>query len=51
MIENRRNDTIVSDEDFASIALGEKENRKRILITDITETHFLKGIASVLKKK
>jgi UDP-N-acetylglucosamine--N-acetylmuramyl-(pentapeptide) pyrophosphoryl-undecaprenol N-acetylglucosamine transferase len=51
VIENRRNDTIVSDEDFASIALGEKENRKRILITDITETHFLKGIASVLEKK
>jgi UDP-N-acetylglucosamine--N-acetylmuramyl-(pentapeptide) pyrophosphoryl-undecaprenol N-acetylglucosamine transferase len=36
-------DLIVSDEDFASIAVAEKMNIKRILITDVTETHFTKG--------
>jgi UDP-N-acetylglucosamine--N-acetylmuramyl-(pentapeptide) pyrophosphoryl-undecaprenol N-acetylglucosamine transferase len=42
---------IVSDEDFASIAIGEKMNRKRILITDITETRFTNGIVSVLETR
>src|SRR5919205_3388150 len=42
---------LVSDEDFASIAIGEKMNRKRILITDITETHFTNGIVSVLERR
>jgi UDP-N-acetylglucosamine--N-acetylmuramyl-(pentapeptide) pyrophosphoryl-undecaprenol N-acetylglucosamine transferase len=42
---------IVSDEDFASIAIGEKMNRKRIIITDITETHFTSGLASIFERK
>jgi UDP-N-acetylglucosamine--N-acetylmuramyl-(pentapeptide) pyrophosphoryl-undecaprenol N-acetylglucosamine transferase len=43
---------IVSDEDFASIAVAEKTNHKRILITDITETHFANGkLASMVEKK
>ena len=42
---------LVSDEDFASIAIGEKMNRKRILITDITETRFTNGIVSILETK
>ena len=42
---------LVSDEDFASIAIGEKMNRKRILITDITETRFTNGIVSVLERR
>lgn len=42
---------IVSDEDFASITIGEKMNRKRILITDITSSHFTNGIASTIEKK
>ena len=43
---------IVSDEDFASIAVAEKINHKRILITDITETHFANGkLASMVEKK
>ncbi|HKI08813.1 MAG TPA: glycosyltransferase [Nitrososphaeraceae archaeon] len=45
-------DLIVSDEDFASIAVAEKINHKRILITDITETHFANGkFASMVEKK
>lgn len=45
-------DLIVSDEDFASIVVAEKAAHKRILITDITETHFVKGkFASIIEKK
>ena len=40
---NKNNGLIISDEDFASIAIGEKRKRKRILITDLIETHFVKG--------
>jgi UDP-N-acetylglucosamine--N-acetylmuramyl-(pentapeptide) pyrophosphoryl-undecaprenol N-acetylglucosamine transferase len=42
---------IVSDEDFASIAIGEIMDRKRILITDITETHFTGQILSVVERR
>ena len=42
---------IVSDEDFASIAVGEKRNRKRVLITDLLETHFVKGIFSAIESR
>ena len=42
---------IVSDEDFASIAIGEEMRRKRVLVTDITETHFTSGAASIIEKK
>jgi UDP-N-acetylglucosamine--N-acetylmuramyl-(pentapeptide) pyrophosphoryl-undecaprenol N-acetylglucosamine transferase len=42
---------IVSDEDFASIAVAEEMKKKRVLITDITETHFTKGAASLIEKK
>jgi UDP-N-acetylglucosamine--N-acetylmuramyl-(pentapeptide) pyrophosphoryl-undecaprenol N-acetylglucosamine transferase len=42
---------IVSDEDFASIAIGEEMDRRRVLITDVTETHFTSGPASMVEKK
>lgn len=42
---------VVSDEDFASIAVAEEMNRKRVLITDVTETHFTKGAASIVEKR
>ena len=40
---------IVSDEDFASIAVGKNRNKKRVLITDILRTHFLKGLPSIIE--
>lgn len=40
---DKNNGLIISDEDFASIAVGEKRKRKRILITDLMKTHFVKG--------
>lgn len=42
---------VVSDEDFASIAVAEEKKRKRVLITDILETHFTKGAAALVEKK
>ncbi len=42
---------IVSDEDFASIAIGEEMGRRRVLITDVTETRFTSGHSSMVEKK
>lgn len=42
---------VVSDEDFASITMAEELGRRRVLITDILETHFTKGAASLVEKK
>lgn len=46
---NNNNALIVSDEDFASVAIAEKKNIRRILITDLLETHFLKGLPSIIE--
>ncbi|MEW6603597.1 MAG: glycosyltransferase [Thermoproteota archaeon] len=50
-ILEKRAGLIVSDEDFASIAVGEEMGRRRVLITDVTETHFTSGPASMIEKK
>lgn len=50
-ILEQRGELIVSDEDFASIAIGEEMRRKRVLITDITESHFTTGAASIVEKR
>lgn len=42
---------ILSDEDFASIAIGEKRKRRRILITDLTQTHFINGFFSIFESR
>ena len=47
----KNNGLVVSDEDFASIAVAEEIKRKRVLVTDILETHFTKGAASLIEKK
>ncbi len=48
---NGSSNLVVSDEDFASISVAEEAGAKRILITDITETHFTKGAASIVERK
>ncbi len=42
---------VISDEDFASIAIAEETGRRRVLVTDILETRFTKGAASLVEKK
>ncbi|AFS80073.1 glycosyltransferase family 28 protein [Candidatus Nitrosopumilus koreensis AR1] len=41
----------VSDEDFASLSVAQEMKIPTILITDILETHFTKGLASFIEKK
>lgn len=50
-VDKNEDSLIVSDEDFASISIGEKRNRKRVLITDLLETHFVKGIFSAIESR
>jgi UDP-N-acetylglucosamine--N-acetylmuramyl-(pentapeptide) pyrophosphoryl-undecaprenol N-acetylglucosamine transferase len=42
---------IVSDEDFASLTIAQKRKIPCILITDILQTSFTKGIVSLVEKK
>ncbi|MGB6463915.1 MAG: glycosyltransferase [Nitrosotalea sp.] len=51
VIEKQRPRLIVSDEDFASLAIAQKQKIKTVLVTDILETKFAKGIGSIIEKK
>ena len=51
IIENEKPNLIVSDEDFASLTIGQGKKLKTILITDILETRFASGIGSLIEKK
>jgi UDP-N-acetylglucosamine--N-acetylmuramyl-(pentapeptide) pyrophosphoryl-undecaprenol N-acetylglucosamine transferase len=42
---------VVSDEDFASLVVAQNKKIPTILITDILQTHFLSGFASIIEKK
>ncbi|HEY9398667.1 MAG TPA: glycosyltransferase [Nitrososphaeraceae archaeon] len=50
-VDKNEDSLIVSDEDFASITIGEKKNRRRVLITDLLETHFVKGMFSAIESR
>jgi UDP-N-acetylglucosamine--N-acetylmuramyl-(pentapeptide) pyrophosphoryl-undecaprenol N-acetylglucosamine transferase len=50
-VDSDKDSLIVSDEDFASIAVGDKKNRKRIVITDLLETHFVNGMFSTIESR
>ncbi|MGV8107709.1 MAG: glycosyltransferase, partial [Nitrososphaerota archaeon] len=50
-VDRNKDSLIVSDEDFASISVGEKKNRKRVVITDLLETHFVKGMFSTIESR
>jgi UDP-N-acetylglucosamine--N-acetylmuramyl-(pentapeptide) pyrophosphoryl-undecaprenol N-acetylglucosamine transferase len=51
ILYNQHDGLIVSDEDFASIAVGKETGQRCVLITDIIETHFTNGLASIIEKK
>ncbi len=42
---------VISDEDFASLSVAQNMKIPNVLITDILETRFTKGIASFIEKK
>ena len=51
IIENDKPRLIVSDEDFASLTIAQGKKFPTVLITDILETKFTKGFASIIEKK
>src|SRR5919198_2172495 len=51
ILDNQHDRLIVSDEDFASIAVAKEMSQRCVLITDIIETHFTSGLASIIEKK
>lgn len=42
---------VISDEDFASLTTAQEKGIKTILITDILETNFARGIGSIIEKQ
>jgi len=44
-------DLVISDEDFASLTVAQNIKIPTVLITDILETHFTKGLTSFIEKK
>ncbi|MGI0047895.1 MAG: glycosyltransferase [Nitrosotalea sp.] len=51
VIEKQMPRLVVSDEDYASLVVAHKHDIKTVLVTDILETSFTKGIGSIIEKK
>ena len=51
IIKTNNPNLIISDEDFASLTVAQNLKIPNILITDVLETKFTKGIASFIEKK
>ena len=51
IIKINNSDLIISDEDFASLTVAQNLKISNILITDVLETKFTKGIASLIERK
>ena len=51
IISNENPRVIISDEDFASIAIAQERKIPNIIITDILETKFISGFGGVVEKK
>ena len=51
VIERQRPSLVIGDEDFASLVIAQKRHIKTILVTDILETSFTKGIGAIIEKK
>jgi UDP-N-acetylglucosamine--N-acetylmuramyl-(pentapeptide) pyrophosphoryl-undecaprenol N-acetylglucosamine transferase len=50
-VKNQNPTLVVSDEDFASLTVAQQKNIPSILITDVLQTSFTKGIGSLVEKK
>lgn len=51
IIQTDMPDLVVGDEDFASLTVAQEMGIPTVLITDVLETHFTKGVASLVEKK
>ncbi|MGQ0606369.1 MAG: glycosyltransferase [Candidatus Nitrosotenuis sp.] len=50
-IQSQNPRLVVSDEDFASLSIAQQKKIPTILITDIVETSFTKGVGSIIEKR
>lgn len=51
ILEENKPNLVISDEDFASLTVAQEMKIPSVLITDVFETRFTKGIASLIEKK
>ncbi len=51
VIKEKRPELIVSDEDFASIAVAQELGIPNVIITDVLKTRFTKGFMSFIEKR
>ena len=51
ILHKDKSNLVISDEDFASLIMAQKMKIPTVLVTDILETRFTKGIASFIEKK
>ncbi|MDC0170536.1 UDP-glucuronosyltransferase [Candidatus Nitrosopelagicus sp.] len=51
IINDEKPNLIISDEDFASIAIAQEKGISNIIITDILETKFTSGFGGIVEKK
>ncbi len=51
IIQKTNPDLLISDEDFASLTVAQESKIPTVLITDVLETHFTKGIASLIERE
>ncbi|MGI9566060.1 MAG: glycosyltransferase [Nitrosopumilus sp.] len=51
IIQHDNPNLVISDEDFASLSVAQTLKIPTVLVTDILETHFTKGLASLIERK
>ncbi len=51
ILQKDKPNLVISDEDFASLTVAQEMKIPTVLVTDVLETHFTKGIASFIEKK
>lgn len=51
IIKIKKPELVVSDEDFASLTIAHKKKLPTVLITDVLETRFTKGVGSLIEKR
>ncbi len=51
IIQDNKPNLVISDEDFASLTVAQKIKIPTVLVTDVLETRFTKGLVSFIEKK
>ena len=51
IIKDEKPELVISDEDFASLTIAQEQKIPTVLITDILETRFTRGISSLIEKR